>query len=180
VSPIVTPLFPLSTVPLLHSLGKAAPDVMKRLKRTSLVSATIVLLVAAATAVALNGCAKKADSLDTVRIGVGTTVITGLIYIADEKGFFKQRGISAAIGDYDTGVMAVDALFADKADVATAAEFVMVRRSFDHRDLRTFGQKLVEGPPRPGTPYAHGGRGSLDDQEQPDIREGDAELSPHD
>jgi ABC-type nitrate/sulfonate/bicarbonate transport system substrate-binding protein len=42
--------------------------------------------------------------------------------------------------DYDTGAMAVDALFADTADVATAAEFVMVRRSFDHRDLRTFGQ----------------------------------------
>jgi NMT1/THI5 like len=100
----------------------------------------LVLLAMGTTALLLPVCSQKPDPLETVRIGVGTTAIAGLVYIADERGFFKRRGINAPLKDYDTGVMAVDSLLAGAADVATAADFVMVRKSFDHRDLRTFGQ----------------------------------------
>ncbi len=41
----------------------------------------------------LTSCAQKADSLETVRIGGMTQPVAGLVYVADEKGFFKQRGV---------------------------------------------------------------------------------------
>jgi NitT/TauT family transport system substrate-binding protein len=110
-----------------------------RPKRTVLLSAIPVLLAAAATAVLLGACARKADSPETVRIGV-TGAQSGLVYIADEKGFFKECGIKVATGTYEAGVQAVNALLKDSVDVATAAEFVMVQKGFDNDSLRAFAQ----------------------------------------
>ncbi len=111
----------------------------KRVIRSGLI---VVFLAAIAMAVGLlTGCAQKADSLETVRIGGLTHPIAGLVHIADEKGFFKQRGINVVATDaYETGVPAVNALLAGAVDVATATEFVMVRKSFDNDNLRTFAQ----------------------------------------
>jgi NitT/TauT family transport system substrate-binding protein len=110
-----------------------------RPKRISFVSAILVLVAAGAAAILLTACTRKVDSFETVRIGAGTAV-SGLIYIAGDKGFFKRRGISVAIKDYDTGALAMDGLLADAVDAAAAAEFVMAQKGFDHRELRTFGQ----------------------------------------
>jgi NitT/TauT family transport system substrate-binding protein len=111
-----------------------------RPKRITLVIAIMVLLAAGTAIVQLKGCTQKPVPLETVRIGAVTQGLGGLIYIADERGFFKRRGINVAIEKYDAGVIAVNALLADTVDVAVAAEFVMVQKGFDHRDLRTFGQ----------------------------------------
>jgi ABC-type nitrate/sulfonate/bicarbonate transport system substrate-binding protein len=117
-----------------------------RPKRITLVSVIMVLLAAAATAVLLNDCARKTDSPETVRIGAATGAITGLVYIANEKGFFKRRGVNVVINAYEAGPPAVNALLAGAADVATAAEFVMVKQGFDNDNLRTFAQIANTNP----------------------------------
>ncbi len=110
----------------------------KRVIRSGLI---VVFLAAIAMAVGLlTGCAQKADSLETVRIGAATQPVAGLVYIADEKGFFKQRGVNAIVKTYETGSLALDALLAGAVDIATATEFVLARQSLDHNSLRTFGQ----------------------------------------
>jgi NitT/TauT family transport system substrate-binding protein len=113
-----------------------------RPKRITLVSAILVLRVATASAVLLKGCARKADSLETVRIAnvTSASALVGLVYIADEKGFFKRRGVNVATKAYEAGPPAVNALLAGAVDVATAAEFVMVKQGFDNGSLRTFAQ----------------------------------------
>jgi NitT/TauT family transport system substrate-binding protein len=110
-------------------------------KRRIFILCTVLAFLAATALVLLPaGCAKKADSLETVRIGAATQPVAGLVYIADEKGFFKQRGVNAVIRTYDAGVPTVNALLAGEVDVATAAEFVMVQKSFDKDSLRAFAQ----------------------------------------
>jgi NitT/TauT family transport system substrate-binding protein len=109
-------------------------------KRTVLAGVFAVLLASAAIAVLLKASAGKDDSLETVRIGAVTGFASGLVYVADEKGFFKGRGVNVAIDAFDTGLMAVDALVSDQVDVTTAAEFVLVQRSFGNDHLRTFAQ----------------------------------------
>ena len=74
-----------------------------------------------------------------MRIGA-TSAIGGLIYIADEKGFFKKRGVNAVVKTYETGALAVNDLFANSLDMATVSEFMMVRKSFDNDTLRAFAQ----------------------------------------
>ncbi|MBI4767585.1 MAG: ABC transporter substrate-binding protein [Deltaproteobacteria bacterium] len=117
-----------------------------RRKRTILVSAVLVLLAATSIAVSLKGCAEKTDSLETVRIGAARGALSGLVYIAEEKGFFKKHGINAVIETYEAGPMAVADLLTGAVDVATAAEFVMVRKSFDNNSLRTFAQTANTHP----------------------------------
>jgi ABC-type nitrate/sulfonate/bicarbonate transport system substrate-binding protein len=103
-------------------------------------AATLALLAVTLTAFLFNSCARKADSPETVRIAAVVQPVVGLVFIADEKGFFKQRGVNAVIRTYEAGVLAVDALLAGEVDVATATEFVMVRKSFDNDSIRTFAQ----------------------------------------
>jgi ABC-type nitrate/sulfonate/bicarbonate transport system substrate-binding protein len=111
-----------------------------RRKRITLVSALLVLLAAAAAMALLKGHTQKADSLEAARIGAARGFAGGLVYVADEKGFFRSRGVNVTIKEFETRPMAVDALVDDKVDVTTAAEFVMVRRSFDNDHLRTYAQ----------------------------------------
>lgn len=62
-----------------------------------------------------------------------------LPFIAQELGLFKENGIDCTIHEYDYGLKAADALIDGKADIATAADFVLTSYGFDHDDLRTIG-----------------------------------------
>jgi ABC-type nitrate/sulfonate/bicarbonate transport system substrate-binding protein len=109
-------------------------------KRITFISMILVLLAAAIGMVLLKGCTRKVDSLETVRIGAATQPVAGLVYVADEKGFFKTHGVNATIKNYEAGVLAANALLADTVDVATATEFVMALKSFDSQNLMAFSQ----------------------------------------
>ncbi len=97
-----------------------------RLKTT----VAIVLLLILSVSAVRHACAEP------VRIGAYRGVISAVIYVADAQGFFKKRGVDVAIKDYGTGVMALDDLIVDKADIATCAEFVFVLQSFRQPSLR--------------------------------------------
>ncbi len=78
----------------------------------------------------------KQASSEPLRVGATPTVNCALIYLADSEGFFKKEGIDVVIQDYETGPLAVNDLVADKVDIATAVEIVLVLQSFTHPDLR--------------------------------------------
>jgi len=52
------------------------------------------------------------------------------------QGFFKKHGVDVVIKVYESGPVAVNDLIADKIDVASSAEFVLVLQSFRYPDLR--------------------------------------------
>ena len=62
-----------------------------------------------------------------------------LVYVAQDRKYFAENGLNVTIQDYEAGKLAVDALIAGKADVATAADFVFVTQKFNHPDLVTIG-----------------------------------------
>lgn len=62
---------------------------------------------------------------------------SGLIpYIAEEQDYFREQGVDVQFKNYEAGKLAVDALLAGKADIATSAEAVLVSHSFQNQDLR--------------------------------------------
>jgi NitT/TauT family transport system substrate-binding protein len=77
--------------------------------------------------------------IEKVTLGVPSIDSSLLAYVAQNKQFFTERGLEVSIKDFETGVLATDALIAGEVDVAIATEFVLVQKGFEKGDLRTFG-----------------------------------------
>lgn len=60
-----------------------------------------------------------------------------LPYIAEEFGFFEKNGVEVVFKEYNLGLEAAQALLRGEADIATAADFVLVSYYSDNPDLRT-------------------------------------------
>jgi NitT/TauT family transport system substrate-binding protein len=75
------------------------------------------------------------------RIALGTSPLdtSGLIWIAEERGYFAENGLNVEIKLFDAGKYAVHALLDGKLDVATAAEFVFVGTAMKNERLQTIG-----------------------------------------
>ncbi|MBI4767587.1 MAG: NrtA/SsuA/CpmA family ABC transporter substrate-binding protein [Deltaproteobacteria bacterium] len=73
---------------------------------------------------------------EQLRVGVPKVAHAALIYLADSQGFFKKRGLDVILKEYETGILAVEDLIADKVEIATASDFAFVVQSFRHPDLR--------------------------------------------
>lgn len=80
--------------------------------------------------------AQWANAEPLLRVGVYRGAISALIYMADAQGFFKKKGVSVAIKEYGTGVLALNNLIDDNVDIATCAEFAFVLQSFRQPSLR--------------------------------------------
>ena len=108
------------------------------------------LLTAAATVIATGALGAYAlvnddDMFDRPReslpitIAATTNESAALVWIAEDQGFFEQVGLNVTLNAYGSGRLAGEAMLAGEADVATAAEFVAVRQSFEHDSLRVIG-----------------------------------------
>ncbi len=78
-------------------------------------------------------------AVEKITLAAATVDPGSLVYIAKERGYFKDNGLEITIKKYEAGKLAADALLAGKADVATSSGFVFVSDSFDNPDLKIFG-----------------------------------------
>ena len=78
-------------------------------------------------------------SLEKVRLGVYLGDLSSLIYIAKNKGFFKDRGLDVSITEQETGSIAVNNLIANSVDIATATEFVFISHVLKGDNLKVLG-----------------------------------------
>lgn len=87
----------------------------------------IVVLVASAT---LLGCART-DAAD-VSLTVASTPFEslGLVYVAQERGYFSDHDLDITFTEHDTGVAALESVIAKDADVAVGtSEFPLVKQA---------------------------------------------------
>lgn len=71
---------------------------------------------------------------DKIIIGAYPNKFPTLIWVAENREYFKEYGLDLTIKKYDSGVACVKALMAGHMDIATAAEYVFVRNSFKNRN----------------------------------------------
>jgi len=71
------------------------------------------------------------------RLGVAMTPMSLLVFAAQDKGFFKKQGLDLSFTEYGAGVLAADGLLKGEVEVATAAEFLLVRHNLAGKDLST-------------------------------------------
>lgn len=83
---------------------------------------------------------KPEGPLEKLSIGVNAGKFGGLIFIAQEQGYFRGNGLEADLKFYEAGRDAIKDLLAGRLDIGCCAEFVLVNEIFAGRDnLRVLG-----------------------------------------
>lgn len=59
-----------------------------------------------------------------------------LLFIAQDRGFFNEDGLNVQFKDYESGLSALEALMKGEVEMAVAADFAFVNKSFERDDLR--------------------------------------------
>ncbi len=78
--------------------------------------------------------------VESLTIGMESTAVNSLVYIAQEQKYFAANGLRITIKDhYPSGAAAVDGILRGEVDIATAAELAIVRQAFAKGPVQTFG-----------------------------------------
>lgn len=76
---------------------------------------------------------------EPLTIGSSHNEADTLLYIAQEKGYFRKNGLDVTIRDYTSGAAAVEGMLKGEVDIATSSEFVIVQNAFRKQPIRTIG-----------------------------------------
>jgi len=98
---------------------------------------TVALFVMAASVLISPSCSKGGytGAVQTINLGSNTSGSCGLIYIAQERGFFNKEGLTVNLKDYDSGAVAIDDVIAGKMDIAWSSEFRLVRGALNKEKI---------------------------------------------
>ncbi len=97
-----------------------------------------VVIVVFGAALILLPRAPKYFSGKVESITIGTTPLesSALIYIAEDRRFFTDNGLSGTIRGYDTGASAYNGLLKGEVDIATPAEYPLIGGAFKRERVR--------------------------------------------
>ncbi len=82
---------------------------------------------------------KDVAVVGSVSIAASKTVSPSTIWIAHDKGFFRELGVDASIKPYSSGKTTTEAMLRKEADLSASAEFLAARMSYKHKELRILG-----------------------------------------
>lgn len=63
----------------------------------------------------------KAEMMET-RVAQSVAPMSGLVFVADQKGLFEKHGLKPSIGNFTSGKQSLNTVIGGGADIATAAE----------------------------------------------------------
>lgn len=114
-----------------------------RLKLPGRVQALMALIPAGimATVFGLSACQKDTPGkVESIIVGMESTAVNSLIYIAEDQKYFAANGLKITIKDnYPSGAAAVEGMLKGEVDVATTAELAVVRQALAKERIRTLG-----------------------------------------
>ena len=94
------------------------------------------------------GGERSPEPVEGITVGAAKIDASALVYLAQERKFFENRGLKVTIVDYSAGALAADDLLQGRLDVVTAVEFVGVAKHFLNPDVRILASIS-------GRPYTH-------------------------
>ncbi|MBM4388060.1 MAG: ABC transporter substrate-binding protein, partial [Deltaproteobacteria bacterium] len=84
----------------------------------------------------LQGCARREASYARLRIGVSPEPSMALLFIAEERGFFRENGLAVELKFYPSGKRTLEGLFKGEVEMATPADTPVVFAGFERNDFR--------------------------------------------
>lgn len=98
--------------------------------------AAAIWMLAGRLALALLIWAAMHSPASAKRLTIAAAQTATLVWIAQERGFFREQGLAVEIRTFQSGLRAADAVIHGHADLSTTADSAFVSRSFDRSDLR--------------------------------------------
>ncbi|MGE5699693.1 MAG: ABC transporter substrate-binding protein [Deltaproteobacteria bacterium] len=119
----------------------------RRLMAQGSIAYAALILLAAASAI-LAGCSGgppgvPAAATKKIRIAVIPWPASASIYIAQEKGYFRDEGLEATLKDYPSGNIGLADLLAGKADFGVAADTPIARAAVNGKPVVVVGTVCV-------------------------------------
>lgn len=75
------------------------------------------------------------DQFESITVAEGSQPVFAVIYVAEEKGFFKEEGLSVSYKKFTSGRDALNSVIRGEADIATVYETPIVINSHDGHKL---------------------------------------------
>lgn len=98
----------------------------------ALLAATLALLL-----IASPGCDQKKQPgrLEHISLAVASWPASSAVYIAQEKGYFREEGLEVTLHNYISGHLGFRAMLEGKADMATAGESPIARAALEGKPI---------------------------------------------
>ncbi len=110
--------------------------------QTSVIAAiAVIAVIALAGFVAWHQASSTTTYSGTpASITIGTPFIeaAGLIFIAEDQGFFKKSGLNVTIKYYDSGLATVNGLLNGEVDIGSSSELGLVTMALQKKKISTF------------------------------------------
>lgn len=120
--------------------GPSVPDRESRLISSLLFTSFLFLLIIVQTSAIACSDGGYSGEPETLSIGMESTAVNSLIYIAEARGMFAENGINLTINDgYPSGAAAVEGMLKGEVQAATTAETGLVRQAFADKPVRAIG-----------------------------------------
>lgn len=94
-----------------------------------------VVLVLTFCGLFLSGCLKPFQQPEKIVISVGTTILSALVYVAEDRGYFKEEGLAVSLQPTPTGTEALKTVVEEKADLATCTETPVMLTIMDGKKI---------------------------------------------
>ncbi len=113
--------------------------IVKSQKRFALLSIVIVIILAVVLGSMFYPNPRRGytGKMESITIGTLPHELSALVYIAEDQKYFEANGLNVTVKNYDTGVATTDAVLKGEVDVAGAADFIIVGRSFKNEKIRS-------------------------------------------
>jgi NitT/TauT family transport system substrate-binding protein len=76
---------------------------------------------------------------ESITIGESPFDYSGLIYVAQDQGFFSDNGLNVTVQDYGSSVGAFNGMLSNNVDVALTSEYVIVGNAFSNDNISIIG-----------------------------------------
>jgi ABC-type nitrate/sulfonate/bicarbonate transport system substrate-binding protein len=98
---------------------------------------TVVLALFAIMLAGMAGCSRNEDAKDVDKLTLAVTPwpASGALYVAQEKGYFRNEGLDVALHPYVSGHLGLDAVLTGKAELATAGETPIAMAAVEGKPL---------------------------------------------
>ena len=112
------------------------------MKKNIIIAGVVVIVILAATAIWWRQqplpVSKYSGPTDTIRLALNKSgpELSGLIWLAEQKGYFKDEGLDVQITQETNGLMAQEKVAAGNADIGVDSDFGFVSDSFTLSNLR--------------------------------------------
>lgn len=104
----------------------------------------IIKIAIIGIAILLSGCIENTkqtqDKQDPIKIGVQVGPASTLLYVANDKGFFKVEGVNVELVEFTAGKFALQAFLADSIDLAASGEVPVMYSSLQGNEFYVLTQ----------------------------------------